>query len=247
MFRPVAVVPVFNHDRHIASLVDALRGMSLCCIVVDDGSDEACAHTLERIANERRDHVTLLRHAVNQGKGAAVLTGLAHADAEGYSHALQIDADGQHTIEDVPVLLDLARAHPDALIAGQPRFDDSVPRVRLYLRYLTHMMVSINTLSLNLRDAMCGFRVYPVAAMTGLARRVRLGRRMDFDIEVLVRLDWAGVPIVTHPTRVRYAPDGVSHFRLWTDNALITRLHTRLFFAMLIQAPRLMWRRVQRR
>ncbi|MBP6773233.1 MAG: glycosyltransferase family 2 protein [Gemmatimonadaceae bacterium] len=243
MFRPVVVIPVFNHERYVPALVDILRGLSLPCILVDDGSEASCAATLDRVAAAHPAEVTLVRHRENQGKGGAVLSGIAEADRAGFTHAVQIDADGQHTVEDVPRLIALAEQYPDALVTGQPIFDDSVPRARLVLRYLTHIMVSVNTLTLSLRDAMCGFRVYPVGAMMALTRRVRMGRRMDFDIEVLVRLDWARVPIVLMPTRVRYPLDGISHFRLVADNVRITGMHTRLFLGMLPRAPRLLLRR----
>ena len=242
MFRPIVVIPVYNHHSHIASIVASLRGLQQRCILVDDASEPACADTLRGLADAYPDTVTLVRHQTNQGKGGAVLSGLARAYAMGCTHALQIDADGQHDIDDVPTLLHLARMHPRALVTGQPVFDASVPRSRLYLRYLTHAMVSLNTLNPTLRDAMCGFRVYPVRRVLALARRVTLGRRMDFDIEILVRLDWAGVPIVLQPTRVQYPKDGVSHFRLLTDNARITSLHTRLFFGMVARVPRLLGR-----
>lgn len=242
MFRPIVVIPVYNHHAHIASIVAALRRMAQPCILVDDASDAPCAATLRGLADAYADTVTLVRHETNQGKGGAVLSGLARAYAMGCTHALQIDADGQHDLGDVPTLLTLARMHPRALVTGQPVFDASVPRSRLYLRYLTHAMVSVNTLNPTLRDAMCGFRVYPVRRVLALARRVTLGRRMDFDIEILVRLDWAGVPIVLQPTRVQYPTDGVSHFQLVADNVRITSLHTRLFFGMLARAPQLLGR-----
>ena len=242
MFRPIVVIPVYNHQAHIASIVASLQRAQHRCILVDDASDPVCAATLQGLADAHADTVTLVRHQTNQGKGGAVLSGLARAYAMGYTHALQIDADGQHDLGDVPTLLNLARMHPRALVTGQPVFDTSVPRSRLYLRYLTHAMVSLNTLTPTLRDAMCGFRVYPVRRVLALARRVALGRRMDFDIEILVRLDWAGVPIVLQPTRVTYPKDGVSHFRLLADNARITSLHTRLFFGMVARAPRLLGR-----
>jgi glycosyltransferase involved in cell wall biosynthesis len=242
MWRPVAVIPVYNHDRPLAGLLDRLLAFNVPCIVVDDASDAASAAAIDGIVARHPEQVTLVRHAQNQGKGGAVLTGLARAFAMHFTHALQIDADGQHAVDDVPTMLQLSQTHPTAMITGQPIFDDSVPRVRLYLRYLTHIMVSVNTLHVPLRDAMCGFRVYPVRRVLALARRVALGRRMDFDIEILVRLDWAGVPIVLQPTQVRYPLDGVSHFRLWLDNARITSLHTRLFFGMLRRAPQLLRR-----
>ena len=191
--------------------------------------------------------MTLVRHDTNRGKGAAVLTGLGAAQSAGFTHALQIDADGQHNVDDAPLLIASSRARPEAMITGQPQFDASVPRMRLYLRYLTHAMVSVNTLTLTLRDAMCGFRVYPIARVLDIATRIDFGQRMDFDIEVLVRLDWAGVPIVLLPTRVRYPDGGVSHFQLFRDNARITSMHTRLFFGMLIRSPQLIARALMRR
>ena len=238
MFRPVVVVPIYNHDRHIEALVSRLRDWMLPCIVVDDGSSVACGIALDTIVRRNSDCVTLVRHERNQGKGAAVLSGLALAYADGFTHALQIDADGQHDVEEVPVLLELSRRHPRALVTGQPQFDSSVPRVRLYLRYLTHWMVSLNTLTPAMRDAMCGFRVYPIRRVLALARCTSLGRRMDFDIEIFVRLHWAGVEILLHPTRVCYPEGGVSYFRLWSDNVRITALHTRLFFTMLVRIPK---------
>ncbi len=242
MQRDVVVIPVYNHDRQIERLVRSIIGFGLPVILVDDGSSNPCASTLARITNENVSHVTLVVHEANRGKGAAVLTGLGVAHSAGFSHAVQIDADGQHNVNDVPALIAFSRARPDAMVTGQPQFDDSMPRIRRYSRYLTHVMVSVNTLTMQLRDAMCGFRVYPIARVLDIARRIDFGQRMDFDIEVLVRLDWAGVPIVLLPTRVQYPKGGVSHFQLVRDNARITSMHTRLFFGMLIRSPRLIVR-----
>lgn len=241
-FRPVVVVPVYNHDLYLPTLVRTLVDMGLTCILVDDASSSCCARVIDDVVQHGAPHTMLVRHEKNQGKGGAVLSGIRRAAQEGYTHVLQIDADGQHAVADVPRMLEIARAEPDALVTGQPEFDASVPRVRLYLRYLTHFMVSVNTLNPQLRDAMCGFRVYPVHAVLNLAREVKLGLRMDFDIEIVVRLDWAGVPIVMVPTPVRYPVDGISHFHLFSDNARITSLHTRLFFSMLRRFPRLLAR-----
>lgn len=237
MFRPVVVVPVYNHDRPVADLVRVVRSQSLPCILVDDASSAPCAAALDALVREHPGDVTLVRHARNMGKGGAVLTGARQARASGFSHMVQIDADGQHDAADIPAFLSDAERRPDAFIAGQPIFDDSIPRGRLYPRYLTHFMVSVNTLTPRLRDAMCGFRVYPLDALDTVVDRARVGLRMDFDVEVFVRLAWARVPIVLRPTRVRYPADGVSHFRLWRDNALITRAHTLLFLGMLARLP----------
>jgi len=242
MFRPCVVIPVYNHEHAIPSVLAQVLAHGLPVVLVDDGCSASCAAVLDRLAAEHPDRVVLERHAVNQGKGGAVLTGFARAARDGYSHVLQVDADGQHSVADVPRFLDAARSASHAVIAGCPVYDESVPALRLYARYLTHVWVWINTLSLAIRDSMCGFRVYPVAPVLALARRRRLGLRMNFDIEILVRLYWDGLAIVNLPTRVGYPEDGVSHFRAWTDNVLISRLHMTLFFGMLPRIPSLLVR-----
>ena len=163
-----------------------------------------------------------MRLPVNGGKGAAVMAGLRAARRAGYTHALQIDADGQHDAADVPRFLDAARAEPHAVILGQPVFDESVPRSRLYGRYVTHVWVWIETLSLSIRDSMCGFRLYPLDAACALIDSVDLPTRMDFDIAILVRLHWRGLAFHGIPTRVTYAADGVSHFDVLWDNVRIS-------------------------
>src|SRR5204863_7835726 len=136
--------------------------------------------------------------------------------------ALRLDADGQHRPSDVPRLLAAARAQPDALVSGQPIYDESVPRSRRYGRYVTHVWVWINTLSFAIKDSMCGLRVYPLTAVCALWRKARIGRRMDFDVEIMVRSAWAGIPIISVPTQVSYPSDGISHFHLWRDNLAIS-------------------------
>lgn len=140
-------------------------------------------------------------------------------------------------------MLALAERHPEALISGQPIYDDSIPRSRLYGRWITHVWVWIETLSLQLKDSMCGFRVYPVSPTLQLAARVSLGKRMDFDTEVMVRLYWQGNTSYFLPTRVTYPPDGLSHFDALKDNVRISLMHTRLFFGMLPRIPALLFRR----
>ena len=242
--RTCAVVPVYDHERAIAVVVDGLVAAGLPCLLVDDGSGHACAAELDRLARTIPG-VSLLRRAVNGGKGAAVSDGLRAALAAGHTHALQVDADGQHALDDVPAFLSASAASPAAVVCGCPVFDRSIPKVRLYFRYLTHVLVWLNTLSLQVRDSMCGFRVYPLTATVAVLDEERVGARMDFDIEVLVRLHWRGVPMVWLPTRVSYPLDGVSHFRSFLDNVLISRVHARLFLGMLLRLPRLLARRMR--
>ncbi|WP_175652726.1 glycosyltransferase family 2 protein [Pseudomonas sp. Marseille-P9899] len=241
MNKPCAVIPVFNHEGAVPAVVADLRAAGLPCVLVDDASSPACARVLQQLAEQ--DQVFLVSLAVNQGKGGAVMAGLREAARLGFSHALQVDADGQHDLADVSRFLEQSREHPEALICGFPQYDESVPKGRLYARYLTHVWVWINSLSLRIPDSMCGFRVYPLPPVLALINSVNLGRRMDFDPEILVRLAWRNQPMRWLPTKVHYPQDGLSHFRLFHDNALISTMHTKLFFGMLLRAPVILWRR----
>lgn len=241
MHKPCAVIPVYNHEHALPQVLAALQDAGLPCVLVDDASSAACAAVMDALATQPDVH--LLRLPLNQGKGGAVMAGLREAARLGYSHALQVDADGQHDLAAVAAFLELSRREPQALVCGYPQYDASVPKGRLYARYLTHVWVWINSLSLQIRDSMCGFRVYPLPATLALIDSVSLGRRMDFDPEILVRLAWRNQPMRWLPTRVHYPLDGLSHFRLWHDNALISKMHAKLFFGMLLRAPLILARR----
>lgn len=243
MIRACAVIPYFEHPETLGDIVAAVRARGLECWIVDDGSGPPAHEVARELAAHAPDAVRLITHAANRGKGAAVMSGCRAAASAGFTHVLQVDADGQHDLDDIPEFLARAHLHPDALILGTPRFDSSMPASRRLGRRITHFWVWIHTLSLDVADSMCGFRVYPLAPVLELARSEPLGERMDFDTEVVVRLHWRGIRIVGIPTRVAYPRDGISHFKLWQDNLLITRMHTRLFFGMLRRSPGLLARR----
>jgi glycosyltransferase involved in cell wall biosynthesis len=241
MHNPCAVIPVYNHELAVPAVVRALLSAGLPCVLVDDASSPSCATVLDTLAEQ--EHVYLVRLPINQGKGGAVVIGLREAARLGFSHALQVDADGQHDLTDLSVFFDASRGQPQSLICGYPRYDASVPKGRLYARYLTHIWVWINTLSLAIPDSMCGFRIYPLAQTLPLINTVHLGKRMDFDTEILVRMAWRNQPMAWLPVKVHYPQDGLSHFRMFHDNVLISTMHTRLFFGMLGRLPLILWRR----
>ncbi|MHB8418414.1 MAG: glycosyltransferase family 2 protein [Myxococcales bacterium] len=229
-FRPAAIVPTYNNARTVRGVVESLRGSVPDVIVVDDGSGP---ETQEVVAGLEQSHLArTVRRDVNGGKGAAVKTGMAIARELGFTHALQVDADGQHDLGDVPQFLETARRNPKALVLGRPIFERSAPLGRLLGRQITVFWTRLETGGRRIADPMCGFRVYPLEA----GEWSRCGDRMDFDIEVAVRLAWRGTPIINLPTRVRYLTEGeggLSSFRLFEDNLRISWLHTRLVFGAL--------------
>lgn len=241
-FKPALIIPIYNHKDTIAATVSRLTPFGLPIFIIDDGSNSATQEVLATLASSE-PLIRLSRLAQNSGKGAAVMAGFRTAYAAGFTHALQIDADGQHETADVSRFLERGAARPDAIIAGKPIYDDSVPKARLYGRYLTHFWVWVETLSFAVGDSMCGFRLYPLAATVALIDRVAIPTRMDFDIEIIVRLMWDGVPVENIATRVTYPEGGLSHFDMLHDNLRISWMHTRLTTAMLLRLPLILWRK----
>jgi glycosyltransferase involved in cell wall biosynthesis len=221
------VVPTFNHWAVLPEVVARLRGEELAVFVIDDGSAEPARSAIAALAAPA-ERVVVVRHEANQGKGAAVLTGFARAGAAGFSHALQVDADGQHDLSVLPRLLAAARRHPNALVCGAPVYDASAPAARRIGRWVTRFWVTVETLCTGLPDTMCGLRVYPLAVVERLIARPRLGRQMEFDTEVLVRLVREGTPLAVVPVAVRYDAANLSNFALFADNWRISRMHARL-------------------
>lgn len=241
-FRPCAVIPTYDNPRTVRGVVEDVRRHIADVILVDDGSGEEAGAVIDAI--EREGLADLVRRSANGGKGAAVKDGLRRARERGFTHVIQVDADGQHDVADVPKLLAAAREHPSALVLGAPVFDTSAPRSRLLARKISIFWANLETGGPVITDPLCGFRVYPVGAALAAGAR---GDAMEFDPEIAVRMIWAGVPVVNVPTRVRYIPreeGGVSHFRLFRDNVRISWMHTRLVNLKIARAVRRVAKRV---
>lgn len=224
------VIPCRNHARRLRGVLEQLASQPWPCLVVDDGSDDANHELLERLqAAWPQDRLLTLQPG--RGKGAAVLAGMRLAARQGFTHVLQIDADGQHDCAAVPVMAELARRHPGEVIAARPVFDATAPAARRWGRRLTDCWVRLETCSGDLPDSMCGLRVYPLTASLQAAERLR-SLHMGFDIEILVRLHWAGVPLRFIPVRVSYPEDNTSNFRMFLDNWEIALTHARLCCAL---------------
>ena len=230
--KPCLLIPVYNHGDTLPGVLAGLEPIGLSCVIVDDGSDAPTRTAIDRLP-ARFPWTSVERFTENRGRGAALRHGYAVARARGFSHVIQVDADGQHCADDVPRLLAEARAHPDALVLGQPLFDASAPAARRYGRELSRFWVNVETWSRAIGDPLCGFRGVPVEPVLRVLARTPLGDRMDFDPELTVRWVWAGGRVVHVPTRVVYPHGGTSHFRMLDDNIRITRMHGRLVMGML--------------
>jgi glycosyltransferase involved in cell wall biosynthesis len=225
-FRCAVLVPTYNNPITVRKVVEAARKHVDNVIVVDDGSSSEGRRACEEIAAAGLAHVH--HRERNGGKGAAVKTGFAVARELGFTHALQVDADGQHDLQAIPEFLAVGRRDPAAVLLGCPRYDDSAPRHRVVARKITRFWVDLEVGKGVIEDTMIGFRLYPL----DIVQHVRIaGDRMDFDVEIAVRLAWIGARIVNMPVGVRYldeAEGGVSHFQVFWDNVRFTWMHSKL-------------------
>lgn len=245
--KPLLLVPTYNTGRILPRTVAELLARWPEVWVVVDGSHDGSAALLEPLA---MDHpgLRVLNLSENQGKGAALLHGVETAAAEGFTHVLTVDADGQHPADQVPRFLQLAARHPQAALMGRPVFGPEAPQVRVQGRKLSNFMTHVETLAWGIPDSLFGMRLYPVDAFLRAFRSTRWGRRFDYDAELAVRLAWQGVPMLAVPVPVRYlttAEGGVSQFRYLRDNALLTWMHARLLTGAILRLPRLLLQRLR--
>ncbi len=245
----LVLIPSYDTGPIVLGTVRAALAAWRPVWVVVDGSTDGTAALLSDLARgEPGLEVFVLPR--NAGKGAAVLHGLREAERRGFTHALVMDADGQHPADHVAAMMAASRAAPEAMILGRPVFGPDAPMLRVRGRRISNWWARLETLGAGIGDSLFGFRVYPVAALRAVMEDTRWMRRFDFDPEAVVRLSWRGVRAVNLPVPVRYltaAEGGVSHFRYGRDNVLLTWMHTRLVFGMLLRLPALLSRRLARR
>ena len=241
----LVLIPSYNPGEKVFETVRAARAQWAPVWVVVDGSTDGTGERLAALAAGDPGLRVFLQPR-NRGKGAALLVGFTEALAQGFTHALTLDCDGQHPSECIPAFMQASAARPEAMVLGVPRFDASAPRIRVLGRRISNGWAHLETLWGGIEDSLFGLRVYPLEPLVREMLRRRGMRRFDFDVEAAVRLRWLGVPAVNLPAPVRYftaAEGGVSHFRYGRDNALLTAMHVRLFFGFLARLPRLIARR----
>lgn len=226
------IIPTYRHVHALPKLLKFLKDSDIPVILVDDGNTEEIATALSRMV-EGDETVHLERRAENGGKGKAVKDGFQIAQRLGWTHAIQMDADGQHDLNAIHPMLKLVSDHPDCVICAVPQYDETVPKARRIGREITHFWVRLETMGNEISDSMCGLRAYPLADTLKIVSREFIGNRMDFDTEIIVQLNWRGLRTIEYPVRVTYPEENVSNFRMLADNVRISLMHTRLF----LQAP----------
>ncbi len=219
--RICVLVPVYNHALTVGQVARAARRY-YPVVVVDDGSTDGTAAVLA--ADPECEVVTL---PLNQGKGAALEAGFARAAELGFTHAITIDADGQHPVNEIPLLAEACRRQPEAMIIGVRDLKAAgAPFPRRFSNGLSTFWFRRET-GVPLTDTQCGFRCYPIESTRKL--RIR-SPRYAWELEIMVRAAWAGIPLVAQPVGVDYAAptSRMSHFDPWRDFLQISRLHSRL-------------------
>lgn len=231
----LVLLPTYNTGPRLRDVVaEVLRRWQSVLVVVDGSTDGSEQAVVEMAKTEPALTVLILPR--NSGKGAAVLAGAEAARARGFTHALVMDADGQHPAGSIAEFMAASQREPDALVLGRPIFPANIPPERLHGRKLSVGLVHFELLGRAVADPLFGFRVYPLAPLLDILGPRRGGRRYDFDTEAAVRLTWAGVPPRNLAAPVKYfsrAEGGVSHFHYLRDNATLVWMHTRLILELL--------------
>ena len=244
----LVLIPSYNTGARLkGTVVDALGAWPHVWVVVD-GSNDGSDVILDKLAVEY-PALKVIRKLPNEGKGAAVLHAADIAIAEGFTHALVMDADGQHPASSIAPLMNLSQQDANTIIMGQPVFGPEVPKARLYGRRLTIFWTELETLYAGLGDTLFGMRVYPLVPMSEAMHQTRFARGYDFDPEVAVRMIWLGVRPVQLPVPVRYFSEdegGVSHFHYLRDNMKLTILQFRMMFLFICFGAVKVWRAKER-
>jgi len=230
--RVCVVIPTYNNEGTLDNVVRDVLEQDLPVIVVDDGCSDGSAAILAAF----EDAITVVRHEVNRGKGAALATGLRAAQERGFTHAVTLDSDGQHLAKDIPRFVEAIAVEPAALLLGaRDLVAAGAGKGSRFGNAMSSFWVWVET-GCRLPDTQTGFRSYPVDAVLALELR---GEGFNFEVEVLVKASWSGVPLRSVPIDVEYQAAGerVSHMRPVVDFLRIAWLNTQLTTARVCLPP----------
>lgn len=240
--KPCILIPSYNSGPLLRqTLASVLTHWPHIFLIIDGSTDGSDQNLNEHLHPGLHVH----RLPTNRGKGSAILAGITLAQQHGFTHALTIDADGQHPASHIPHYLKAAENHPHALILGKPIFEATAPTLRVQGRKISNWWANLETLWWGIEDSLFGMRLYPIPPLITVFSQTPFARRFDFDPEVAIRLAWKGLPILTLPTPVKYlTPEegGISQFRYLRDNTLLTSMHIRLLIGAILRLPSLLLR-----
>lgn len=233
------LVPTYNNAKTLSSLLSDLILLNATIIVVNDGSTDETESILTQFSGLR-----IVSYFPNKGKGYALRKGFHHAGELGFENVISIDSDGQHFAREIPVFLDSLEHNQGSLIVGARNMgQSSVPAKSSFGHKFSNFWFKVET-GIALPDTQSGFRLYPVSRLRNMNF---FTKRFEFEIEVIVRAAWKGIPVNSVPVSVYYAPknERVSHFRPFTDFTRISILNTILVFvSFLYIRPRDLLRRL---
>lgn len=212
------IIPTYNNAKTLGRVIDSVLAYTPEIIVVNDGSTDATPQILLGYPQ-----LTVVAHAANKGKGMALRNGFAKARELGFDYAITIDSDGQHFASDIPVFLNELEARGDALlIGGRNMAQQGVPKKSSFGNNFSNFWFWFET-GIRLQDTQSGYRLYPLHKIPSKYFTIKF----EFEIEVIVRSAWRGVPVKNVPIQVLYDPaERVSHFRPFKDFARISILNT---------------------
>lgn len=218
------LIPTYNNAGTLGQVIEGVARYTRNIVVVNDGSTDATAGILAQY-----DFLQLLSYPQNAGKGMALRRGFRFAAEKGYDYAITIDSDGQHYPDDLPAFLEKLEEVPGALIIGARNMDQaSVPGKSSFGHKFSNFWFWVET-GIKAPDTQSGYRLYPVRRLSGMRF---FTNKYEFEIEVIVRAAWAGIPVTSVPVKVYYPPkeERVSHFRPFRDFSRVSVLNTVLVF-----------------
>jgi len=239
------LVPSYNTGALLKVTIEEALQQWLPIWVIIDGSDDGSEALLAPLQAQYPDTLLVIKLPQNRGKGAAILEGITQAQAKGFTHVLTMDADHQHPADYIKQFMQMSIDNPEAMILGEPMFDDSAPMIRVKGRRISNWWANLETMGWGIHDSLFGMRVYPIQDLIAVMHSTSWARRFDFEPEIAVRMAWSAVPVLNILTPVRYIAKeegGVSQFKYGRDNVLLIGMHIRLFTGFLLRLPKLILR-----
>lgn len=222
------IIPTYNNKTTILDVIDDVRHYCQDIFVVLDGPTDGTAEAVKKLTD-----ITWIDYTPNHGKGYALRKGFDAAREKGFRHAITLDSDGQHYAKDIITLLEKAEEAPDSLIVGARKMEGADQNKKSgFANKFSNFWYTIETLH-SLPDTQSGYRLYPIAKMKGMRF---ISTKYEFEVEVLVKAVWKGIPVTSVPIDVYYPPQSerISHFRPGPDFTRISFLNTYLVFCAVL-------------